>query len=136
MSRIKGKNTLPELTVRRLAHKLGYRFRLHVRQLSGSPDLVFPSRRKVIFVHGCFWHGHPGCRAATIPSTRPEFWRNKINATKDRDRRALRDLAITGWDILVVWECELRLLPDVAVRIVRFLGPTPREGTSRRRPNQ
>lgn len=107
MSRIRGKNTKPELVVRRLAHALGYRFRLHRRDLPGAPDLTFPRRRTVVFVHGCFWHRHPGCRFAYVPKENAEFWRNKFEANIRRDRRALRELREEGWDALVLWECEL-----------------------------
>jgi DNA mismatch endonuclease (patch repair protein) len=107
MSRIRGKDTKPELLVRRGLHALGFRFRLHRKDLSGRPDLVFPARRAVIFVHGCFWHGH-ACPMCKMPATRTEFWQAKIAGNRDRDERAVSALAVAGWRVLVVWECALR----------------------------
>lgn len=125
MSRIHGKNTKPELVVRRLAHALGYRFRLHRRDLPGSPDLVFPGRKKVVFVHGCFWHRHPGCRRATTPKTRMEFWLAKFARNVERDVRKEMELIAAGWEVLVIWECETRD-PDVLAATLRaFLEPSP-----------
>ncbi|MGZ8286876.1 MAG: very short patch repair endonuclease [Allosphingosinicella sp.] len=106
MARVRQRDTAPELTVRRLAHQLGYRFRLHRRSLPGSPDLVFPRLRKIIFVHGCFWHRHPGCRRATLPKTRPAFWENKFRENVSRDARNEALLRAAGWDVTTVWECE------------------------------
>jgi DNA mismatch endonuclease (patch repair protein) len=106
MSRVRGKNTAPELVVRTMAHRLGYRFRLHRRGLPGTPDLVFPRLHKVIFVNGCFWHGHPDCDRARLPKTNIEFWRSKIGATVVRDRRAIEALRDEGWGVLVVWQCD------------------------------
>jgi len=124
MSRIRGKNTKPELIVRRMLFAMGYRYRLHVRSLPGTPDIVFPRRRKVIFVHGCFWHGHPGCRYAAKPSTRAEFWREKIEAARRRDASAQEALVRDGWGFLVLWECELQE-EQLAVRLSNFLTATP-----------
>ncbi|SFM80260.1 very short patch repair endonuclease [Rugamonas rubra] len=122
MSRIRGKNTRPELIVRKLVYAAGYRYRLHVRKLPGSPDLVFAGRKKVIFVHGCFWHLHDNCKGGRIPKTRVEFWREKLHGNKQRDERTAETLRLAGWDVLVVWECELSDL-DVLEHIVRaFLG--------------
>ena len=101
MSRIHGKDTKPELMLRRGLHALGFRFRLHRKDLPGRPDLVFPGRRAVIFVHGCFWHGHD-CPMCKMPATRPEFWRAKIDGNQKRDRQAVSALAATGWRVLVV----------------------------------
>jgi DNA mismatch endonuclease (patch repair protein) len=120
MSKVGRKNTKPEMVLRRALHGLGYRYRLHRRDLPGSPDLVFPSRRKVIFVHGCFWHGH-GCRWGQLPKTRPEYWLPKIEANKDRDNRALTLLSEKGWQTMVVWQCELRDPEDTVGRVVAFL---------------
>ena len=122
MRRIRGKDTKPELVVRRLAHAMGYRFRLHRRDLPGSPDLVFPGRRKVVFVHGCFWHAH-GCQGGRVPATRPEFWAAKFEGNKRRDRRSERRLRRDGWGVMTVWECQTakRKLPRLAGRLVRFL---------------
>ena len=107
MSRIRGKDTKPEMALRRGLHALGFRFRLHRKDLPGRPDLVFPSRRAVIFVHGCFWHGH-GCPMCKMPATRPEFWRAKIGGNHERDLKAVRALTAAGWRVLMVWECALR----------------------------
>ncbi len=106
MSRVKAKGTKPELNVRRVAHGLGYRYRLHRRDLPGSPDLVFPGRRKALFVHGCFWHRHQGCRKTTMPKTRAKFWQRKFDDNVRRDERVIAALRELGWDVLVVWECE------------------------------
>ncbi|MDR6530259.1 DNA mismatch endonuclease (patch repair protein) [Caulobacter rhizosphaerae] len=108
MARVKGRDTRPEIRVRRLAHELGARFRLQRRDLPGTPDLVFPSRRLALFVHGCFWHRHPGCRHATDPRTRVAFWQSKFAANVERDRRVGRALEDLGWRVEVVWECETR----------------------------
>ncbi len=116
MSAIRGRDTKPEMMVRSLVHRMGYRFRLHRRNLPGKPDLVFPGRRKVIFVHGCFWHQHPGCRYATRPATRTEFWAEKLDGNRERDQRVRRRLEAQGWDVLVIWECDTQKpdgLPDV-----------------------
>ncbi len=121
MSRIRGKDTGPELKVRQLAHALGFRFRLHRRDLPGSPDLVFASRRKVIFVHGCYWHRHPGCRYAYSPKSNVEFWQAKFAANAARDQIAMKALEETGWQVLVVWECETRNAEALQTRLANFL---------------
>jgi DNA mismatch endonuclease (patch repair protein) len=121
MASIGSKDTAPELAVRRLLHALGYRFRLHRRDLPGTPDIVLPGRRKAIFVHGCFWHGHPGCRFATHPATRPEFWAEKIGRNQKRDRIAAARLRRLGWSVATVWECNLRRPERVVARLYRFL---------------
>ena len=108
MRGIRGKNTGPERSVRSAAHRLGLRFRLHVRELPGRPDLVFPRHKTVIFVHGCFWHAHQGCKYAKTPSTRTEFWTAKLQGNIERDRRATDKLAEMGWRVLNVWECSTR----------------------------
>lgn len=123
MAAIRGTDTKPELLVRSIAHRLGYRFRLHRRDLPGRPDLVFPGRGKVVFVHGCFWHQHPGCRYATRPATRAEFWAAKLDGNRERDTRVLQDLERLGWGVLVVWECETREPEAVGARLAAFLGP-------------
>ncbi|KAB1069983.1 DNA mismatch endonuclease Vsr [Methylobacterium planeticum] len=123
MQRIRGKNTKPELLVRRLIHSMGYRFRLHRRDLPGRPDLVFPSRRKVIFVHGCFWHRHLGCKKASTPTTRRDFWQTKFAQNVERDARKERELQQAGWDVFVVWECETGDLKRLSGRLSEFLGP-------------
>lgn len=103
----KGRNTSPEIAVRSMLHAMGYRFRLHRRDLPGSPDIVLPGRRVAIQVHGCFWHQHEGCRRATLPKTRRDYWLPKLMANKARDRDAEHRLADLGWTVQVVWECEL-----------------------------
>jgi len=107
MSGIRGRNTKPEILVRSLLHREGFRFRLHVRELPGKPDIVLPKYRAVIFVHGCFWHGHD-CPLYRLPGTRPDFWRNKIDRNRASDRRAREALLAAGWRVAVVWECALR----------------------------
>lgn len=126
MRRITGKNTGPEITVRKLVHSLGYRYRLHRRTLPGSPDLVFPRRRKVIFVHGCYWHRHedPGCKLARLPKSRLDFWLPKLDANARRDASAQTELLRLGWKILVIWECELRDRALLESRIRSFLDDT------------
>jgi DNA mismatch endonuclease (patch repair protein) len=125
MARIRSKDTTPELAVRRLAHRLGYRFRLHARHLPGQPDLVFARRRKVIFVHGCFWHRHEGCQDCSDPKTRRDYWVPKFERTIDRDRRSVNLLKDAGWQSLVIWECETVDLPALARRLTAFLDDDP-----------
>jgi DNA mismatch endonuclease (patch repair protein) len=107
MSGIKGKNTSPELFVRKAMHARGFRFRIHVKDLPGKPDLVLPKYNAVIFIHGCFWHGH-NCRYFKVPKTRPEFWINKIEKNKLRDSENIRNLLLSGWRVIVIWECAIR----------------------------
>lgn len=121
MSRIRGKDTKPELVVRQLAHALGYRFRLHRRDLPGAPDLVFAGRRKVVFVHGCFWHRHRRCRFAYSPKSNVEFWMKKFAANIDRDKRAISALRRAGWDPLILWECELSDVGRLERRLISHL---------------
>lgn len=108
MSGIRGKNTKPELMVRRYLHSKGYRFRLHRKDLPGSPDLVLPKYKVVIFVHGCFWHHHEGCTYASMPSSRPEFWFEKLQGNVARDLLRIDELIQLGWSVVVVWECGLK----------------------------
>ena len=124
MRRIKGSNTTVELAVRRLIHGMGYRYRIHDRTLPGKPDLVFRPRRKVIFVHGCFWHQHPDthCLDSRIPKSRQEYWIPKLERTQERDRTNQQQLLDSGWAYLVVWECDLRNIPALRSRIQGFLG--------------
>ena len=121
MARIGSADTSPELAVRRLLHRLGYRFRLHRRSLPGTPDLCFPARRKAIFVHGCFWHRHEGCRRTTTPKTRTAFWKDKFRKNVERDGANLRDLRGLGWSVMIVWECETSDLGELALRLAGFL---------------
>ena len=126
MRRVRGKDTSPERAVRRAAHSLGYRFRLHRRSLPGTPDLTFPRLRKVIFVHGCFWHRHPGCRRTTTPKTRATYWREKFDQNVARDRRNAVALEALGWEVLVVWECETLDGTGLLATLSRFLSTRPR----------
>ena len=121
MSRIKGENTTPEIIVRKLLHSMGYRFRLHESKLPGTPDIVLPRHEKVIFVHGCFWHGHRRCSRATLPSTNIDFWRKKISGNKLRDARARRELRCSGWKVSVVWQCQLKDPARLRGRLLGFL---------------
>lgn len=121
MRRIRGKDTAPELQLRRLVHSMGYRYRLHDKRLPGTPDLVFRSRRKVIFVHGCFWHLHTKCKQARIPSTRLDYWVPKLTRNAERDREHTRRLGKLGWQVLVIWECQLRDADKLSQRVRRFL---------------
>lgn len=115
MSGIKGKNTKPELQVRQYLHRHGFRYSLHRRDLPGRPDLTFAKRGAVVFVHGCFWHSHVGCRLAAVPATRPEFWKQKLGANVERDRRNLEQIRKAGWRVAIVWECALRGSPGAAL---------------------
>ncbi len=124
----KCRDTAPELLVRRMLHRMGYRFRLHRRDLPGRPDLVFPGRRVVVQVHGCFWHQHPGCRHARVPKSRQEYWVPKLAQNAERDHDNERRLAEMGWRVLVLWECELVDPGAVARRAERVLGRAGRDG--------
>lgn len=125
MARVRSKDTKPEMAVCRYLHNHGLRYRLHRRDLPGCPDLVFSSRRGAVFIHGCFWHRHPGCRKTTIPASRVEFWRNKFGTTVKRDARAQEELRRAEWTVLVIWECEVtpegldRLLRQILTRPAR-----------------
>lgn len=121
MSRIRAKDTSPEKTVRSFLHQLGYRFRLHRRDLPGQPDIVLPRFRAVVFVHGCYWHRHKRCKYAYTPKTRIEFWQRKFDENVERDRLTLKSLRKQGWRILVVWECQIADGTAVAQRLIRFL---------------
>lgn len=120
MARVKHKDSKPEIVVRRLAHRLGYRFLLHCRSLPGTPDLVFPRLQKIIFVHGCFWHRHRGCYRTTTPKTRKAFWADKFKSNIKRDKAKQRQLEALGWDVLVLWECETFDLEALAERLTAF----------------
>lgn len=132
MSLVRPKDTTPELAVRRIAHKLGYRFRLHGKLLPGRPDLVFAGRKKVVFVHGCFWHAHEGCPKARPPKSRPDYWIPKLSANKERDIRTLSELQALGWKSLVVWQCELKAGEKLARKIDRFLAGGLQRGVGKR----
>jgi DNA mismatch endonuclease, patch repair protein len=133
MRAIRSKGMRPELAVRRLVHRLGYRFRLHRKDLPGKPDLVFPSRRKVIFVHGCFWHSHKDCKVAHIPKSNVDYWGPKLRRNQARDSRNIEALTAAGWNPLVIWECETRIEVDLEKCLERFLGK-PNAGSVRPKP--
>lgn len=115
MANIKGRDTKPEIALRKAMHAKGLRFRLHARNIAGRPDLVFPKFRAAVFVHGCFWHRHTACRFATTPATRPEFWMAKFSANVARDRRVIADLQANGWRVATIWECAIRKLGPTSV---------------------
>lgn len=123
MSRVRHRDTPQERAVRGLLHRLGYRFRLNYRKLPGTPDIVLPKHRAAIFVHGCFWHQHPGCRLATRPSTNLEYWEKKLDDNVRRDKNAEKRLTALGWRTLVVWQCELARPTKVVARLKQFLSP-------------
>jgi DNA mismatch endonuclease (patch repair protein) len=121
MRAVKSKNTAPEMIVRKLVHRMGYRFRLHRKDLPGSPDLVFPSRRLALFVHGCFWHGHDCARGARSPKTNAQYWTQKVERNRKRDAAALEALSQEGWRSCVIWECELQDRERLRTRLVELL---------------
>jgi len=120
MARIRGRDTKPEMAIRLGLHRLGYRYRLHCKELPGRPDIVFPSRRKVIFVHGCFWHNH-NCSVGHIPASRKDYWAAKFARNTERDAENLRRLTDMGWTSLIIWECEIKTLGDALKDAVAFL---------------
>lgn len=122
MRQITSGNTRPEMRLRRLVYALGYRYRLHVRSLPGCPDLVFHSRKKVLFLHGCFWHRHQGCRYAHLPESNTSYWIPKLRRNAARDAENAQALATAGWAVLTVWECEMRDESAIAARLRAFLG--------------
>ncbi len=125
MSGIRGKNTKPEIVIRKALFAAGFRFRLHKRDLPGKPDIVLPGKKVAVFVHGCFWHRHEGCRLAAAPSTRQEFWKAKLEGNALRDRRNIGQLRALGWRVLVVWECALRdrvILPELPKVLSEWVG--------------
>jgi DNA mismatch endonuclease (patch repair protein) len=122
MALVRGRDTAPERIVRSLVHKLGFRFRLHVRSIPGTPDIVLPRHRKVIFVHGCFWHGHKRCLRSKRPATRQKFWNRKLDRNIERDERIRKALRRDGWKVLTVWECETRQSETLVKKLERFLG--------------
>ena len=116
MSRIKGKDTKPEMMVRKFLHANGFRYRLHDKKLPGKPDIVLPKYNTIVLVHGCFWHGHQGCKYYVVPKTRTEWWLDKINSTKKRDYNNAVQIKKLGWRVFVIWECELRSEADTILR--------------------
>ena len=126
MRRIRSKNTVPEMTVRRLAHSLGYRYRLHRYDIPGKPDLVFLRRRKAIFIHGCFWHQHPGGREGRPPKSNVDYWLPKLERNIERDKVVLGQLISMGWDVLVIWECDTMNTKALRETLLDFLGPSAR----------
>ena len=125
MARVRSKNTTPEMAVRRTLHAAGLRFRLHRADLPGRPDIVLPGRRAVVFVHGCFWHSHPGCKRARIPATRREYWVPKLLRNVERDRTAAAALQRAGWRVFITWECETRL-PAALAALASMIAAEPR----------
>ena len=121
MSRVKGRDTKPEILIRSVVHRMGYRFRVHRRDLPGNPDIVLPRHGKVIFVHGCFWHGHKNCPRSKRPTTNTVFWNDKLNKNIERDKRFQKKLRSMGWKVLVVWQCETRKPEKLLMKLERFL---------------
>jgi DNA mismatch endonuclease (patch repair protein) len=121
MSRVKSRDTKPEKLVRKLLHALGYRFRLHRRDLPGKPDITLPKHKKVIFVHGCFWHGHDGCQRAARPTSNIEFWNKKIDSNLRRDITAQKELDALGWSYFILWQCQTRDLTTLTNKLEQFL---------------
>lgn len=123
MARIRARDTQPEMFVRQLLHGQGFRFRLHAKDLPGRPDIVFRRRKKVIFVHGCFWHHHEGCKKASVPKTRVAYWKPKLEANRKRDAISVSALEAMGWEVMIVWECEIPVEDpsELLERLVVFL---------------
>lgn len=121
MGRVRNRDTQPELKVRSLLHRMGYRFRLHVDSLPGTPDIVLTRHRKIVQVFGCFWHQHPGCLASKRPNSRVSFWNEKLDRNVERDRTQLRQLSALGWEVLVVWECQVSDAEGLVTRLADFL---------------
>lgn len=121
MSRVKRRDTQPEVLARSLVHRMGFRFRIHRRELPGNPDIVLPRHKKLIFIHGCFWHGHTGCSRSKRPTTNKNFWNNKLNSNIKRDRKNYKELQRIGWKVLVVWGCETKSSELLLRKLERFL---------------
>ncbi len=128
MQAIRGRDTKPEMFVRRLVHKMGYRFRLHRKDLPGRPDLVLPQHRRVIYVHGCYWHVHTCRWGQVVPKTNAKFWATKRAGNVERDKNNRKEIESLGWSVLVVWECETREAETLRDRLAEFLAPTELEG--------
>lgn len=124
MALVRSRDTKPEMRVRKVLHAAGLRYRLHDRHLPGAPDIVFRSRRIVVFVHGCFWHRHPGCAAARLPKSRREFWEPKLAGNVERDKRTQAELEVQGWTVLVIWECETKSADMLAQLVQRIASAT------------
>lgn len=124
MRSVRQTKTKPEMVVRRKLHALGYRFRTNVRGLPGSPDIVFTARYKAIFVHGCFWHRHTGCRFASNPKTQVDFWQEKFSRNVERDARKVAEIEANGWQTLTIWECETKTIDAIMPKLLEFLGPS------------
>ncbi|MDA8172204.1 MAG: DNA mismatch endonuclease Vsr [Nitrospiraceae bacterium] len=124
MSLVRSKDTKPEMRVRRLVHAMGYRYRLHVSDLPGHPDMVFPSRRKIIFVHGCFWHQHNCAMGARMPKSKIGFWKKKLEGNKKRDSEIMQRLKKDHWSVLVIWECQIKKTEALKARVKKFLQET------------
>ncbi|EKE6108897.1 DNA mismatch endonuclease Vsr [Vibrio cholerae] len=130
MSRVRAQGTKPEMKLRRLIHGMGFRYRLHRRDLPGKPDLVFLGRRSIIFMHGCFWHRHEGCGLARLPKSKRAFWSAKLEANKERDQKNISTLEAAGWRVLVIWECQLRDEGEVREVVKEFLTNYKRENNN------
>lgn len=122
MAEVKSKNTKPEILVRSLLHKMGYRFRFHRRDLPGNPDIILPKHKKVIFVHGCFWHGHENCQRSKRPTTNIEFWNIKLDKNIERDHKNISELKLLGWQSMIIWTCEIKELITLKDKLQSFLG--------------
>lgn len=135
MAAIKSRNTKPEVIVRQILHALGFRFRLHRKDLPGRPDIVLPKYRTIVLVHGCFWHQHSGCKLASNPSSRKDYWRPKLNRNVERDKQNMELLRQSGWHVIIVWECELKDINQVKQRLIGEIRkvpihqPLPKQGT-------
>lgn len=127
MKRVRRQNTTPELAVRKILSANGYRYRLHRNDLPGTPDVVFPGRRKVVFVHGCFWHGHANCARASLPQRRATYWQDRIRKNRERDLRTAAELRLLGWSVCVVWECETKNVDTLKQRLASFLSGSDQE---------
>lgn len=127
MSRVKSKNTAPEIRVRRVAHAMGLRFRIHRRDLPGNPDIIFPKYRAAIFIHGCFWHRHLGCKKATMPKSNVRFWEEKFTHNIERDERNIQKLRELGWSVAIFWECEVKDPEEIEKRLCDVLSDSSKD---------